>query len=1396
MIAGGLFTRDFLMEGVTGTDAWMSCRGPQFGDVTNLIEASIAALAKRKNPNEAETEADLVYPVLENLDWHHRDAQPNASAKARHDVPDSLLYPDATAKSVAAVLDPWQRFAHGSCVVEAKRWERALDREDKARKAEPGTPSSQMLRYLRRADDVTHGKLRWGILTNGRIWRLYHQGALSVAEDFLEIDLGKVFDLPGCGLDLLDKRPDAFIDDTAWRAHILRLFVLLFGRGAFLPVDGETFHQLALRQGKRWETKVARTLSDTVFNTVFPALADALVKDDPERPASIAAAYLAEVRQGALILLYRLLFVLYAEDRNLLPDESGPYAPYCLTRMRVEIADRHASGAAFPSTFATFWPRLTAIFRAIATGDDDLGIPPYNGGLFDPATAPILGRVTLPDSVMARVIFGLSHAETEVGTAGPKYINYRDLSVQQLGSVYERILEFGLRIARSGAVEVDADKAARHTSGSYYTPEDLVSLVIHRTVGPLVAERRAWFREEALSLERDGRATAMRLVDLGSRDPATAILSLKICDPAMGSGHFLVSLVDWLADEVLSAMAEATALVDWETYVSPLAGRIAAVRARVLAEAELHRWPIDENQLDDRHIVRRMVLKRVVYGIDKNPMAVELAKVALWLHSFTVGAPLSFLDHHLRAGDSVVGAAVRPTVEALQKRGALFNMGQVAAVERVAGFMTEIEETTDNDVAEVAASKAKFGAVADVIGPVAALFSLLTAERMMGVFDAAPRIAPDLRKLAGRSDRQIAKANADLIAFDRAAALQLVLEGTFGDPIRIADGKERVAPEPLPGQSALLPDVSPEQSALFPALSVDDRRRAIADRVVAEARALAERHGFFHWEVGFPNVWSNLGSTEPTGGFDAVIGNPPYVRQELLGDGVKRALRSTYASYDGAADLYVYFYEQGLRLLRPGGRMGYVVTNKWLKAGYAEGLRDLFATRGWLDFVADFGHARHFFPDADVFPSVVVVRRPDPAVAPPADAEICVIPRDLVPQKGLLGAVAEASFPLPRAVFTRDAWVLEPKPVLDLLDKIRRNGVPLADYASVKPLYGIKTGLNEAFLIDTAKRDELVRADPACADVIRPYLRGQDIQRWWSPDSGVHMIVLKSSGNQTWPWANASDDRSAERIFALTYPSLYLHLKNFESQPDPKTGKMVGLRHREDQGRFWWELRSCDYYSLFQKPKIVYVDIAWSSSFSIDRSGSFINNTAYFLPTGDYWIMNTLNAPIGWYYAWRRAQHGKDEALRYFTDFVEGYPIPIAVDLKKVVRIADQIEARKLLESQAVRAVRDWLRHEFGLQKTGEVLARPHTLDADEFTTAVRKALPRSRKLSAAEVGRLKAEHAETIAPARLAASEVAVLERRLSDLVNSAYGLTPEDVALMWATAPPRMPIPAPSKP
>ena len=328
------------------------------------------------------------------------------------------------------------------------------------------------------------------------------------------------------------------------------------------------------------------------------------------------------MREAALVLLYRLLFILYAEDRDLLPVRDTRYDDYALReRVRGDIGRRKDQGDTFAETLTTFWSAVDDLCRAIDQGEVSIGLPPYNGGLFDRTRVPLLDRIRLGDRVMADVIDALSFEQNEAGRR--RYINYRDLGVRQLGSIYERLLEHEL-VPDGEAVAVRPNIFARKGSGSYYTPDDLVGLIVEETIGPLVQARMNGFMEEAARVPADEQARVQAVAGLAEYDPAEAILALKVCDPAMGSGHFLVTLVDYLADRVIGAMAEAEAAV--EGYVSPLASRVQAIRERIVANAEERNWTIDRDRLDDRHIVRRMVLKRCVYGVDKNPMAVELAK--------------------------------------------------------------------------------------------------------------------------------------------------------------------------------------------------------------------------------------------------------------------------------------------------------------------------------------------------------------------------------------------------------------------------------------------------------------------------------------------------------------------------------------------------------------------------------------------------------------------------------------------------------------------------------------------------------------------------------------------------------------------------------------------------
>lgn len=1383
MLQGGLFTRDWLTEGIRESAPWQALDESTVQAARTALRELLHDLLRRRSPVEAETEDKLVYPVLRMLGWEHISVQQRMDARGRNDVPDALLFPDAAADAAAAGLEPWQRFRHGSALVEAKRWNRPLDR---AAQGDQGVPAAQLMHYLSRADVITGGGMRWGILTNGRHWRLYWQGALSVADDYLEIDLGKVFELPGCAPDLLDAgvNPD----------HAFRLFLLLFGRGAFVPVEqGRTFHEQALVDARQWEERVARDLSDVVFDRVFPLLVSALPQHDRERPETVDATYLEEVRSGALILLYRLLFILYAEDRNLLPDERGPYAHYSLTRMRMDIASDREQGRLTAARSVEYWSRLETIFGAIAEGDDELGIPPYNGGLFDPGNAPLLTRVRVPDQVMGEVIFLLSHRPAAPPDhPRPRYINYRDLTVQQLGSIYESILEYAVETDGSGGVRPRADNTARHRSGSYYTPEDLVGLIIERAVGPLVHEITAAFA--------DAVAAGVTGDELTVLDPAVRMLELKIVDPAMGSGHFLVSLVDWLSDKVFKATEDA-AVVAGQDYTSPLLSRIAALREDILGRARERGWPIVAEQLDDPHIVRRMVLKRCIFGVDLNPMAVELAKVSLWLHSFTVGAPLSFLDHHLRCGNSVLGAWVRPTSLWLANRGSLMINQHLSRIENVARTMAEIETIPDNDIAEVKQSKALFGSVEEVSAPVDALLRLIEADALMGVSAGAP---PRIRETAeqietvGRAtvaqmpeeteaqralkakalakvEKALAKATEAEHRYARAEAFKMVLEGTFGDPAQVAAGEIEIADDELRAN-----DYQPVlQDSLLPTVRPDDRRRLTADALVREAREIANNHRFFNWEIAFAGVWRDIASQSRSGGFDAVIGNPPYVRQEMI-SALKPALAKAYDTFAGTADLYVYFYEQGLNLLRPGGRMAYVVTNKWIKAGYAEGLRRLFAEDSWVEFMADFGHAKRFFPDADVFPCVIAVRKPDGGPAPQT-FELAVIPRDDVPRSGLADAVRAASYLSRREVLTPEPWTLEPPDVAALLAKIKANGVSLADYAGVKPYRGVTTGLNDAFFIDAATRERLIAEDGRAAEIIKPYLRGQDIERWRAEWAGLSMIFARRG------------------ISIESYPSVLRHLRTFQEQLEPRpedwkpSSESDKWKGRKPGSYAWYEVQdSVEYWELMERPKICWQAIQYHPKYAVDESSAFLSNKAFFLPSADPWILSVLNSPAAWYLSWRHFPHMKDEALSNDGDKIVSMPIPrvLPADVTAASEAAVRLLDRTASIRAADQAVADWLHHEIGLAKLPAALSEASRLDSDTFVAAVRSALPKRVSLSPAELARVREAFADTAEPARVARLATLADERTLSDIVNRAYGLTPEDVALMWRTAPPRMPL------
>lgn len=787
-----------MTSGITGQPVWGGLP-PEDGAVLGRKFAELSAPLAKSAATEPRTLAKLIEPLLDFLDW--KDATLPEIALTSGDKPDKLLFESAKTANRATGKSDKKAAQMALALLEAKRWNLELDR----RSADSGTPSSQILRYLRSAENTP---IKWGILTNGAKWRLYYRLAYSRSEHFLELDLSEITKLKG-----------------AEKTHWLKVFILMFRRESFLPEFSEnrTFHEVARDEGKNWERSITDALSRQILEEIFPNLARALAKTVPALQKAAkkrgkdkspeTANLLREVRNNTVILLYRLLFVLYAEDRNLLPITNQSYKIYSLRELRDEI-EKLMDGDGLSKVINSDYARFKQLCQAISAGDDALSLPAYNGGLFDPSQAKLLETSDLLNYDFGAAVFVLSRQ-------GGKRIHYHDLSVQHLGAMYEQFLEHELFINPAGEFEARLNRHSRKTGGSYYTPDDLVRLVVERTVGGLLQKRQADF-ESAKQKRQKGKITD---ADLRAADSASRALGIKVCDPAMGSGHFLVSLVDYLADWALAEISAAEEEI--KNYKSPLTADIAKIRKHIEKEAEKGGWEIKKEQLEDRQIVRRIVLKKCVYGADKNFMAVELSKLSLWLHTFTVGAPLTFLDHHLRCGDSLFGEWTISAMKLFDELDCNLEAAEyMKQAEKAAADMAEIEKLTDSDISEARLSKEKYE----------------TMRRKAGIFDRALSLLHVMR-------------------------WQDIAEKDLPSTPRRANRANRIG-----SAHRILMNLFDKKNGLT---SIDKERRQ-------EAESMAAWEYFMHWEAAFPGVWTNWGSAKKRGGgFDAIVGNPPWNRMKM-----------------------------------------------------------------------------------------------------------------------------------------------------------------------------------------------------------------------------------------------------------------------------------------------------------------------------------------------------------------------------------------------------------------------------------------------------------------------------------------------------------------------------------
>jgi hypothetical protein len=733
-------------------------------------------------------------------------------------------------------------------------------------------PQARLVRELRKTS------LQWGMLTNGIQWRLCHASAPAPYEVYLEADL------------------DGLLHAQALNEFLL--FHRFFGAEAFGVADGRGGLDRYLAESDKRTEAIERHLKSQV-EPILQKLCMGFVED--EAAGSYSAESLQVIYKNAIYLLYRILFLFYAEARDLLPIEHPAYRAASLAAL-VESARQHQREGAHDADPFSLWKRLTRLCAVVDDGDAELGVSAYNGGLFSDTEKPYLKSHKIRDDYLAAALFALGFEATKQGF---QPIDYRDLSVRHLGTLYEGLLEYRLNLveqeprivresggkrtfvplSKAGAVKKGEiilevgqvyfadDKGERKASGSYYTPEDVVQYIVSYTVTPKLVERRQPFdrvrdeveQERAVAatlekrqqLERYADAEALKAVEKG-------ILTLRILDLAMGSGHFLVAAAQTITDFIVETLNATD-------------------------------WP-NEDISSDPLFWKRRVVERCIYGVDKNPLAHELAKLSLWIASASAGKPLTFLDHHLKQGNSLYGTPLSrlanlPTAKK-QSDDPLF---RVVREQTISSVLKELADITliDSDTIEVIKHKGEVNKTVEN-----------TVERLRMVADMWLATLFGLKTEGDRTitDEEYARFLNDLTTNYSEEAWQALV------------------------------DASP---------------------ILQAARRIAEENEFFHWELEFPD--SVVGSECR---FDAVVKNPPYVRTQA-----NVAITTLYNTAN-CGDLYAWLFEKALQVASDTGNVGTVVPLSLMFSRDFKSLRTVILNRKGLARFANFDNN----PDS-VFPT-------------------------------------------------------------------------------------------------------------------------------------------------------------------------------------------------------------------------------------------------------------------------------------------------------------------------------------------------------------------------------------------------------------------------------------------
>lgn len=1076
------------------------------------------------------------------------------------------------------------------------------------------SPADRMVTLSRRTECPI------GLVTNGERWMLVHAPSGSVA------------------------------GFTSWYARLwgqeretLRAFVSLLGIRRLTGPEEDALPGL-FERSLAHQGDVTDALGGQVAQAI-EVLMRALDRADQDRNRELLKGIPPEtIYEAGLTLMMRLVFVLSAEERGLLLLGDPTYdAHYAISSLRAQLAEEDAKVLEHRMSA---WSRLLATFRAVyaGIGHPDLHMPAMGGSLFDPDRFEFLeGRKrgttwrTEPSDPLPiddRTVLLLLEA---IQTFKGRTLSYRALDVEQIGHVYEGLLERTLDHVHGVTLQLKAstnvgtclatlreleqaresgqdalikllqDKTERSPSaigtdlsenadlsdisgllsscrgdaelrdrilpfvrlietdpwgfplvhhegaivvvhgsdrretGTHYTPKSLTEKIVEETLDPIVYR---------------GAAEGVPRAEWQLKTPAE-ILDLKICDPAMGSGAFLVQVCRWLSERLLESWGS-------EEYK----GRHIDVEGHVLEDANDVSEPLTRDPEERATLARRMIAEKCLYGVDMNPLAVELAKLSLWLTTLAKGRPFGFLDHNLKSGDSLLGISDFEQLIELnlspKQRGQLRLFGRSIrkSVEEATALRSRLRGIPVRDITDVAA---------------------------MAQLDSQSRRILDLPKLVG--DAFVGGVLANKKATDRNARLETI--------------------------AALSDDAAAENTAATVTL----------ERIASEDLAKDDPNGRprrpFHWPLDFPEVFGRENS-----GFDAIIGNPPFVGGHRITGSMGTAYRDWIVAEiaegrSGSADLVAYFFLRAAALLRSGGGFGLIATNTIAEGDTRQVSLEHLVGNGFKIYSA---HPNERWPGAAVvFTSRVHVRKGS--------------------WSGGFQISGKSVTQISAFLTDQDEWT--PRRLKENAGK---------SFEGSKP-----TG--KGFLLKGDEATSLVEEDNSNSEVIYRYLNGRDLNS--DPEQNPSRSIIcfwdwsepnsrRFNGPWSWIEKKVKPERQRQKVngeFQLRSPLPQRWWQFGEKRPG--LYHAIGRGQKFEQHPDWWDPSSRPLSSV-----IVAAQTTKHLSIHISNNDKIFSNTIIVIASSSHGLLAVLNSSMHAYWVEKHAAK-MNMRLRYLpSDCFETFPMP------------------------------------------------------------------------------------------------------------------------------------------